>query len=141
MRRWQLSGAGGGGPSLKAPPQLPCHLPRRRRIRLPRSFQVLGSGLRFLRGPRTRFLKAGPARRFQVLGGLKVGKKRLFVYHGAALQETTPDCVLDFYVHESCQRLGIGKLLLDVRPAPVAPSPWGLQGRGWALPGGQCLAS
>ena len=29
-------------------------------------------------------------------------------------------CRLDFYVHESCQRLGIGKLLLDVRP--LSPS-------------------
>ena len=54
-----------------------------------------------------------------MLGGLKVGKKRLYMYHGAALQEITPDCVLDFYVHESCQRLGVGRLLLDVRPTPI----------------------
>jgi len=29
----------------------------------------------------------------RVLGGLKVGRKKLFVYHGAKLHELTPDCV------------------------------------------------
>ena len=31
--------------------------------------------------------------RVRVLGGLKVGRKKLFVYHGAKLHELTPDCV------------------------------------------------
>ena len=30
---------------------------------------------------------------------------------------------LDFYVHESCQRLGVGKLLLDVRASVPAAFP------------------
>ena len=29
----------------------------------------------------------------RVLGGLKMGKKKLYVYHGAQLHELTPDCV------------------------------------------------
>lgn len=50
----------------------------------------------------------------KVLGILKVGYKKLFLrdkffnYH-----EVTPLCVLDFYVHESTQRQGIGKKLFD----------------------------
>ncbi|MCQ2821215.1 MAG: alpha-tubulin N-acetyltransferase [archaeon] len=49
-----------------------------------------------------------------VLGILKVGVKKLFLrdelfnYH-----EVSPLCLLDFYVHESCQRQGIGKQLFD----------------------------
>lgn len=27
-----------------------------------------------------------------------------------SIKELTPTCVLDFYVHESCQRNGIGKV-------------------------------
>ena len=50
----------------------------------------------------------------KVLGILKVGVKKLFLrdvlynYH-----EVSPLCVLDFYVHESTQRQGIGKKLFD----------------------------
>ena len=50
----------------------------------------------------------------KVLGILKVGVKKLFLrdmyynYH-----EVFPLCVLDFYVHESVQRQGIGKQLFD----------------------------
>ena len=50
----------------------------------------------------------------KVLGILKVGVKKLFLrdmyynYH-----EVFPLCVLDFYVHESLQRQGIGKQLFD----------------------------
>lgn len=60
------------------------------------------------------------------LGFIKVGTKRLFVapppLHAArgnhtdvrdALKEISPACVLDFYVHESCQRTGLGKCLFD----------------------------
>lgn len=50
-----------------------------------------------------------------VVGFLKVGKKKLFVYDGNGVQhETEPLCVLDFYVCESCQRRGSGKQLFDV---------------------------
>eukprot|EP00347_Sterkiella_histriomuscorum_P008197 403346009 len=50
----------------------------------------------------------------QVQGLLKVGVKNLFL-RGAlgAFTEIKPLCVLDFYVHESCQRLGIGKELFE----------------------------
>ena len=57
------------------------------------------------------FIKAEQNR---VLGFIKVGTKKLFLrdrnynYH-----EVTPLCVLDFYVHESIQRRGIGKQLFD----------------------------
>ncbi|XP_072176889.1 alpha-tubulin N-acetyltransferase 1-like [Diadema setosum] len=47
-----------------------------------------------------------------VVGILKTGKKNLFVLdrHGNQT-EMQPVCVLDFYVHESCQRKGYGKML------------------------------
>eukprot|EP01028_Stygiella_incarcerata_P011396 TRINITY_DN643_c0_g1_i1.p1 TRINITY_DN643_c0_g1~~TRINITY_DN643_c0_g1_i1.p1 ORF type:complete len:392 (-),score=69.96 TRINITY_DN643_c0_g1_i1:1283-2458(-) len=50
----------------------------------------------------------------QVLGLLKIGVKNLFIRneHGA-FNEITPMCVLDFYVEESFQRKGIGKLLFE----------------------------
>ena len=48
------------------------------------------------------------------LGLLKVGKRNLFIRNEAALmKEIKPLCVLDFYVHESVQRNGIGKVLLS----------------------------
>jgi GNAT superfamily N-acetyltransferase len=54
--------------------------------------------------------------RRQLLGGLKMGCKRLFLHSPESKQylEMMPDCVLDFYVHESCQRAGIGRTLLEV---------------------------
>ncbi|GLC67239.1 hypothetical protein PLESTF_000532300 [Pleodorina starrii] len=49
-----------------------------------------------------------------VLGGLKVGTKRLYLRTVSAdLKEVQPVCVLDFYVHESCQRKGVGKALFE----------------------------
>ena len=57
------------------------------------------------------FIKAEQSR---VLGFIKVGSKKLFLrdrnfnYH-----EVNTLCVLDFYVHESTQRRGIGKQLFD----------------------------
>ncbi|TGZ67626.1 hypothetical protein CRM22_004699 [Opisthorchis felineus] len=50
----------------------------------------------------------------RVIGFLKTGKKRLFMHDKQGLcTETEPLCVLDFYVHESCQRKGHGKRLFD----------------------------
>jgi alpha-tubulin N-acetyltransferase 1 len=47
-------------------------------------------------------------------GLLKVGSKRLFIRSGAgSIRELEPLCVLDFYVHESMQRRGIGRRLFD----------------------------
>jgi alpha-tubulin N-acetyltransferase 1 len=49
-----------------------------------------------------------------VVGILKVGAKHLYVYDSSGqVHERTSLCVLDFYVHESKQRLGYGKRLFD----------------------------
>ncbi|KAL5012602.1 hypothetical protein ScPMuIL_011153 [Solemya velum] len=49
-----------------------------------------------------------------LVGILKVGHKRLFVYNNqSTVQELEPLCVLDFYVHESRQRMGCGRKLFD----------------------------
>ncbi len=47
----------------------------------------------------------------RAVGLLKVGPKRLFIrdYVGTIV-EMTPLCVLDFYVHESVQRSGHGRV-------------------------------
>jgi alpha-tubulin N-acetyltransferase 1 len=50
----------------------------------------------------------------KVLGLLKVGMKKLFIRNEAGtIKEITPMCVLDFYVHESVQRGGQGRLLFE----------------------------
>ena len=48
-----------------------------------------------------------------VLGILKTGDKNLFIHKGSSPKpiEMEPRCVLDFYVHETAQRRGIGALL------------------------------
>ena len=48
-----------------------------------------------------------------VLGLLRTGTKKLFVTHLGQWREIEPMCVLDFYVHESCQ----------VRAAPQLSDP------------------
>lgn len=49
-----------------------------------------------------------------VVGLLKVGPRNLFVIdRQQRMRETKPLCVLDFYVHESKQRLGIGRKLFE----------------------------
>jgi len=58
------------------------------------------------------------------LGLLKVGKRNLFIRNElGALKEIKPLCVLDFYVHESVQRNGIGKLLFEKMLAHEKVSP------------------
>lgn len=56
------------------------------------------------------------------LGLLKVGRKKLFVAASpqngfadvqGAFREIEPVCCLDFYVHERCQRAGLGKVLFE----------------------------
>jgi len=50
----------------------------------------------------------------QVVGILKIGKKHLFLFdQQGAIHELNPLCVLDFYVHETRQRRGYGKILFD----------------------------
>ncbi|KAF9563162.1 Alpha-tubulin N-acetyltransferase 1 [Mortierella alpina] len=49
-----------------------------------------------------------------VAGMLKMGEKKLFIVDkSGTLHEQEVCCVLDFYVDESCQRRGFGKLLFD----------------------------
>jgi alpha-tubulin N-acetyltransferase 1 len=49
-----------------------------------------------------------------VLSLLKVGVKKLFIRNEVgAIKEIAPLCVLDFYVHESCQRGGQGKAIFE----------------------------
>lgn len=49
-----------------------------------------------------------------LLGILKVGTKKLFLIDKAGTHnELSPICILDFYVHESSQRMGLGKILFD----------------------------
>lgn len=55
-----------------------------------------------------------PRNSASLVGLLKVGEKRLFVFdHMGKYHETSPLCVLDFYVHESQQRRGFGRKLFD----------------------------
>ncbi|XP_044019185.1 alpha-tubulin N-acetyltransferase-like isoform X4 [Aphidius gifuensis] len=47
-----------------------------------------------------------------ILGFLKTGWKNLFLFDEAGLyHKLRTKCVLDFYVHESKQRMGLGKIL------------------------------
>lgn len=49
-----------------------------------------------------------------VKGLLKTGVKNLYIRRqDNQYSQISPTCVLDFYVHESCQRTGIGKLLFE----------------------------
>ena len=46
---------------------------------------------------------------------IKIGEKKLFHRNAlGTIVEINPKCVLDFYVHESCQRSGIGKVFIIV---------------------------
>ena len=50
----------------------------------------------------------------RAVGFLKVGAKHLYHYDKKGkVTELDPVCLLDFYVHESCQRQGIGRKLVD----------------------------
>ncbi|KAB0796250.1 hypothetical protein PPYR_10311 [Photinus pyralis] len=63
-----------------------------------------------------------------VTGMLKTGKKSLYVFdRDGQHHHVSPPCVLDFYVHESRQRTGLGKQLFEhmlkkesVEPAKLA---------------------
>ena len=65
----------------------------------------------------------------RVTGFLKVGTKHLYTYdRQGKVHEMDPTCALDFYVHDDCQRQGLGLALcraflevsaLHVRPATL----------------------
>ncbi|KAK1125589.1 hypothetical protein K0M31_005946 [Melipona bicolor] len=47
-----------------------------------------------------------------VVGLLKTGSKNLFMFdETGAHYQLKPRCILDFYVHESRQRMGLGNIL------------------------------
>lgn len=49
-----------------------------------------------------------------ILGMLKMGVKHLYVFDaGGNHHEVSAKCVLDFYIHESKQRMGLGKRLFQ----------------------------
>jgi alpha-tubulin N-acetyltransferase 1 len=50
----------------------------------------------------------------KVYGFIKIGTKNLFHRdYSGNVKEISPLCVLDFYVHESVQRHGIGKAIFE----------------------------
>ena len=50
----------------------------------------------------------------RVIGLIKVGARKLFIRgENGQIKEITPLCVLDFYVHESVQRGGMGKQIFE----------------------------
>ena len=54
--------------------------------------------------------------RSKLLGGLRIGWKELYVSsRSGKYTRRRVMCVLDFYVHESMQRKGIGRQLFEVR--------------------------
>ena len=61
-----------------------------------------------------------------LLGGLKTGRKRLFVQEGGPFIQIEPVCVLDFYVQEEFQRQGVGFQLFEV----LSPRHWQLTRQG-----------
>eukprot|EP00854_Cymbomonas_tetramitiformis_P025789 gene25789-31549_t len=55
--------------------------------------------------------KVHSQQKVEILGILKVGAKNLFIQSATgAWKEMKPLCVLDFYVHESCQEIQLIKL-------------------------------
>ncbi|XP_043465066.1 alpha-tubulin N-acetyltransferase-like [Leptopilina heterotoma] len=63
-----------------------------------------------------------------VIGLLKVGSKNLFMFDETGIHyQVKPRCILDFYIHESRQRMGLGNLLYqhmlteeNLRPVKLA---------------------
>jgi len=67
----------------------------------------------FTSGDNRLYLKMDPATN-RVIGLIKVGVRKLFVHRETgAMKEISPLCVLDFYVHESIQRGGYGKIIFE----------------------------
>ena len=58
---------------------------------------------------------AGPRPRARLIGLLKVGHKNLYMYDARGAMQHLPSqlCVLDFYVDEEYQRLGVGRSLFE----------------------------
>ncbi|CAD8115754.1 unnamed protein product [Paramecium primaurelia] len=73
--------------------------------------QVITSPIRFFQTDQKMYIKSEGK---HCLGILKIGRKNLFYRDlNGVIKEIQPICVLDFYVHESVQRKGIGKELFE----------------------------
>ncbi|CAD8113097.1 unnamed protein product [Paramecium sonneborni] len=73
--------------------------------------QVITSPMRFFQTDQKMYIKIEGK---NCLGILKIGRKNLFHRDlNGIIKEIQPLCVLDFYVHESVQRKGIGKDLFE----------------------------
>lgn len=60
----------------------------------------------------------------KALGFIKTGQKNLFITVGGQMKQINARCVLDFYVHESVQRCGLGKKLFEKMMANEKLAPW-----------------
>ena len=49
----------------------------------------------------------------RALGFIKTGTKSLYLNVAGGMKHINARCVLDFYVHESLQRMGLGKELFE----------------------------
>ncbi|XP_036216173.1 alpha-tubulin N-acetyltransferase 1 isoform X3 [Bactrocera oleae] len=51
-----------------------------------------------------------------VIGLLKIGTKNLYLFDssGQTMKIDNARCILDFYIHDSRQRMGVGKILFDI---------------------------
>lgn len=62
-----------------------------------------------------------------VVGIIKIGRKKLFIRSELDVhKEISPMCVLDFYVHESMQRTGKGKMLFEAMLEREGLQAWNL---------------
>lgn len=50
----------------------------------------------------------------KIIGMIKIGYKKLYLYNNQNHNQYQPLCILDFYIHESMQRKGYGKKLYDI---------------------------
>ena len=83
--------------------------------------QIITTAVRFFGSDNRLYLKVESN---QVIGLIKVGARKLFIRsENGKLNEITPLCVLDFYVHESVQRGGMGKQIFEEMLAREAIRP------------------
>lgn len=79
--------------------------------------QPITSGPKFRMSEHILYILVDPGNcdgRGSVVGLLKIGRKKLFMWDLAGYQhEVEPLCILDFYIHESKQRTGWGKKLFE----------------------------
>lgn len=73
---------------------------------------VITTGIKFINTDQRIYIKCEGN---SVIGFLKIGIKKLFIHNDLGIiKEISPLCVLDFYVHESQQRTGIGQVIFKL---------------------------